>query len=86
MFLVDAEDDGLLEPVAALLEELRYPLRNQLGAVVDDESAVKILGVVEAIIDLIAVPVELALLGPVAFDVPVDMALDDFVGGKEAVA
>jgi hypothetical protein len=32
VFLVDAEDDGLLEAVAALLEEFRDRARDELGA------------------------------------------------------
>ena len=58
MFLIDAEDDGLLEAVAALLQEIGDLLGNQLGAVVDDERAVEILRVVDAVFDLLAVAVE----------------------------
>ena len=56
-----------------------------LGALVDDEGAVEILLVVDAVLDLVAVAVGLALLGAVAFDVHVDVDLDDLVGGEEAV-
>ena len=86
MLLIDAEDDGLLEAVAAFLEELGDLLRDQLGAVVEHEGAVEILRVVDAVLDLVAVAVELALLGPVALHVAVDMDLDDLVGREEAVA
>ena len=61
MLLIDAEDDGLLEAVAALLEELGDLLGDQLGAVVDDQRAVEVLLVVDAVLDLVAVAVELAL-------------------------
>ena len=44
VLLIDAEDDGLLEAVAALLEELGDLLRDQLGAVVEHQRAVEILG------------------------------------------
>ena len=37
VFLIDAEDDGFLEAVPALLEEIRDFLGDELGAVVDDE-------------------------------------------------
>ena len=58
VFLIDAEDDGLLEAVAAFLEELGDLLRDQLGAVVEHQRAVEILGVVDAVLDLLAVAVE----------------------------
>jgi len=86
MLLVDAEDDGFLEAVAAVAQELRHLGRNQPGAVVNDEGAVEILGVVDAVLDLVAVAVERAGGGPVAADIGVDMDLDDLVGGEEAVA
>ena len=85
MLLVDAEDDGLLEAVAAFLEELGDLLGDQLGAVVDDEGAVEVLLVVDAVLDLVAVAVHLALLGAVALDVDVDVDLDHLVGREEAV-
>ena len=85
VFGVHAEDDGLLEAVAALLEELGDLLGDELGAVVDDEGAVEILLVVDAVLDLVAVAVELAFFGTVALDIQVDVDLDDLVGGEEAV-
>ena len=86
VFLIDAEDDGLLEAVAALLEELGDLLGDQLGAVVEHQRAVEVLGVVDAVLDLLALAVELALLGPVALHVAVDVDLDHLVGREEAVA
>ena len=83
---IDAEDDGLLEAVAAFLQEVGDFLGDELGAVVDDQRAVEILGVVDAVLDLVAVAVEFALLRPVALHIEVDMDLDDLVRGKEAVA
>ena len=82
---VDAEHDGLLEAVAALLQEVRDLLGDQLRAVVDDERPVEVLLVVDAVLDLVALAVELAGLGPVALDVAVDVDLDDLVGREEAV-
>ena len=86
MLLIDAEDDGLLEAVAAFLQELGDLLRDQLRAVVEHQRAVEILGVVDAVLDLVALAVELALLRAVAFHVAVDVDLDDLVGREEAVA
>ena len=86
MLLIDAEDDGLLEAVAALLEELGDLLGDQLGAVVEDQRAVEILLVVDAVLDLVALAVEFALLRPIALHVAVDMDLDHLVGREEAVA
>jgi hypothetical protein len=47
---------------------------------------VEILGVVDAIFDLVAVAVELPEFRAIAFHVPVDVNLDDLVGREEAVA
>ena len=62
VFLIDAEHDGLLEAVAAFLQELGDLFRREHCAVVEHERAVEILGVVDAVLDLIAVAVELAEL------------------------
>ena len=86
MFGIDAEDDGLLESVAAFLEELGDFSRGQLGAVVEHQCAVEILGVVDPILDLLAFSVDRAFFGAVAFDILVDMNLDHLVGRQEAVA
>ena len=53
VLLIDAEDDGLLEAVAAFLQELGDLLRDELGAVVEHERAVEILRVVDAVLDLV---------------------------------
>ena len=86
VLLIDAEHDGLLEAVAAFPQELRYLAGNKLGAVVDYQRAVEVLGVVDAVLDLLAFAVELALLGPVALHVAVDVDLHHLVGREEAVA
>ena len=86
VFLIDAEHDGLLEAVAALLQELRDLARDQLGAVVQHQRAVEILGVVDTVLDLLTLAVELTLLRPVALHVAVDMDLHHLVGRQEAVA
>ena len=58
---------------------------DELGAVVDDQGAVEVLLVVDAVFDLVAVAVGLPLFWAVALDVHVDVDLDDLVGRKEAV-
>ena len=52
MLGVDAEDDGLLEAVAALLEEVGDLLRDELRPLVDDERAVEVLLVVDPVLDV----------------------------------
>ena len=61
VFGVHAEDDGLLEAVAAFLQELGDLLGDALGALVDDQVAVEVLLVVDAVLDLVAVRSSLAL-------------------------
>ena len=85
MLLIDAEDDCLLEAVAALLQELGHLGHHQLGPVVDDECAIEILGVVEAVFHLLAVAVGLARLRTVSFYVDVNVDLDHFIRCEEAV-
>ena len=85
VFLIHAKHDGFLETVVAFFQEVGDFPGNELGAVVDDERAVKVLGVVDAILDLISVPVHVAPLRPVAVDIDIDMDLDDFVGSEETV-
>ena len=63
MFLVHAEHNCFLVTIAALFQEVRNFLGDKLGAVINDERAVEILGVVDAVFDLIAVPVNVALSG-----------------------
>jgi hypothetical protein len=86
VFLIDAEDDGLLETVAAFLQEVRDLPRHQLRAVVEHQRAVEVLDVVDAVLDLRAADVELADFRPVARHIAVDMDLDHLVGRQEAVA
>ncbi len=61
-------------------------LGNDLGAVVKHQRPVKILNVINAVLDFVAVAVRLALLRPVAFNVDVDMDLHHLVRCQEAVA
>ena len=45
----------------------------------------RVRGVVDAVLDQLALPVELALLRSVTLHVPIDMNLDDFVWREKAV-
>ena len=85
VFPVDAEDDRFLEAVAAFFQEFRDLPGHQLGAFVKNQRAVEVAGVVDAVLDLVAVAVELPLLGTVALHVAIDMDSDDLVGGQEAI-
>src|SRR3546814_4432458 len=78
--------DGLLVAVATLLEEFDHFLGNQLGAVVEHQCPVKIPGVVDAVLDLIAIAVKLALFGAIALNIAIYMDFDDLVGREEAIA
>ena len=86
MLLIHTEDDGLLEAVTALLQKLRDAARDQLGALVKDQNAVEVLGVVDAVLDLLSIAVRRALLRTIPLDVAVKVDLDDFVGCQEAIA
>ena len=85
MLLVDAEDDGLGHPVAALLQELGDLLGHQPRSVIQHQGPVEILGVVDPVLDLFAFAIQLTLDGPIAPNVAVDVNLDDFVGGEEPI-
>ena len=86
VLFVDAEDDGLLQAIAAFFEELGDFAGDDFGTVVEDERAVKIFGVVDAVFNFMAVAIGLAAFGAVAVDVGIKVNADDFVGGEEAVA
>jgi hypothetical protein len=66
---------------ATLLQQLRDLPCDEARPLVDHEAAVEVLLVVEAVLDLVAVAVELAHFRAVAPDVDVDVDLDDLVGG-----
>lgn len=86
VLLIDAEHDRLLEAVAAFLQELGDFLRGQHRAVVEHDMPVEILRVVDAVLDLVAVAIELAEFGAIAFHIAIDVDLDDLVGREKAVA
>ena len=86
MLLIDAKDDRLLEAIATLLQESRDLLRYACRPLGDDQRPVEVRRVVDAILNLLAVAVELALLWSVALHVAIDMDLDHLVGREETVA
>ena len=85
VFLVDAEHDRFLEAVPAVLQILRDLPGDERRAVIQDQRAVEVPGVVDAIVNFDAVSIALPLLGTVAFHIAIDMDLDDLVGGEKAV-
>ena len=85
VFLVDAEHNRFLEAVPAVLQILRDLPGDERGAVIQDQRAIEVPGVVEAIIDFDAVSITLSFLRTVAFHIAIDMDFDDLVGGEKAV-
>ena len=85
MLGINAKDDRLLKPVLALLQKTRDLARNDLRALVDHERPVEVLLVVNPILDLLAFAIQLAGLGAVTLDVPIDVDFDHFVGREEPV-
>src|SRR5690606_984950 len=79
-----AEDDGLGEAVGGL-QELGDLGGDGGGALFEDEAAVVVEVVVFAVLDLVAVLVEFALLGTPAVEVFVEADADDFVGCEKPV-
>jgi len=86
VFFIHAEDDGFLKAVAGFLEERGDLAGDDQGEFVDYQSAVIVLGVVDAVFDFEAVAIGLAFFGAVAFDIDIDVDFVDFVRGEEAVA
>jgi len=85
MFGIHTKDDGFLEPVATLLEVVRHLFGDALGALVNHKVPVKILLVVDAVFDFVTVLVGFTFLRTVAFDIHIQMHLDDLVGREEAI-
>ena len=85
VLLVDAEDDRLGETVSAFLQVVRDRPRHQLGPLVQHQHAVEVGGVVDAVLDLVALTIELSVLRTIPLHVPVDVDLDDLVGSQEAI-
>ena len=67
MFLINAKDDGLLKAIATLLQKRRDLLRDHFRPPVDDQRAVEVPDVVDAVLNHFAAAVELALFRAVAF-------------------
>ncbi|MCY1298487.1 hypothetical protein D9M70_479770 [compost metagenome] len=81
---VVAEDDGFLVRIGSL-QKLGDFLRHQLGARLDDQGAIHVLEVVDAVFDQLAVLVEHALGRTPALQVLVEIDAHYLVGGEEAV-
>ena len=86
MLLVDAENDRLLEAVPAFLQEFRNLPCHEFGPVTQNQRAVKVRDVVDAICDLVTVAIKLPFFGTVAFHIAVNVDLDDLVGRQKTVA
>ena len=69
VFLVNAENDRLLEAVTARLKEFRHSRGDQFCALVQDQGAIEVLGVINSVFDFLAVTIDCTLLWPVALDV-----------------
>ncbi|MNF66855.1 hypothetical protein D3C84_486540 [compost metagenome] len=81
---VVAEDDGFLEWIGGF-DELGDLLRDQLGARLDDQGAVHVLEVVDAVFDQLAILIEHAFGWPPALQVFIEVDTHYFVGGEKAV-
>ena len=85
MFGIHAKDDRFLKLVAAFFQEFGHLVGDALGSFVDDQTAVKVLLVVNTVFDLVAVLVRLAFFRTVAFHVHIQMNLHHLVGREESV-
>ena len=77
---------AFLEAIAAFFQEFRHLSGDDVGPAIQHQITVEVLGVVDAVFDFFAAPVELVFFRSVAFYVPVDMDFDDLIRGEEAVA
>ena len=83
---VYAKHNGFLKAVTTGFEVVAHPLGNARGAVVDDEVAVKVFLVVKPVFNFLPVLVYFTGRGAVAFNVHIQMHLDDFVRCQKAIA
>ena len=86
VFLVHAENNRFLETVSAFLQERRDLSGHELGPLIQDQSAVEVLDVVDVVLNLLAIAVKLPLLGTIALHVAINMNLDDLVGCQKTVS
>lgn len=84
MVNVVAEDDGFLKRIGGL-EEFGNLLRHQLGPRLDNQGAVHVLEVVDAVFDQLAILIEHAFGWPPALQVFIEVDTHHFVGGEKAV-
>ena len=81
---VVAKDDGLGHRIG-FLQVVGQRLGNQLGALIDDQGSVKILLVIDAIRDLVALLIELPLGRPPALQIHIHINPHHLVGGQKAI-
>ena len=81
-----AENYGFLEAIATSSEVVADPFRYPACALVDDQGAIEILLVVDAIIYFIATVIHFTPLWAVALHVYIQVDADHLVGSKEAVS
>ena len=84
MIDVLAEDDGLVVAVGGL-EKLGHLARHKFRPLFENQGAVEVALVVDAVVDDFAVLVAFALLGPPALQILVEIDADHLVGGQEAI-
>jgi len=84
MLNIDAEDDGL-RIGAVLLQPGRHVLGNHLGALINDEVTVVVLDIVLAILNFVAINVDLPLERSPVLQVDVQANTDHLVRSEEAI-
>ena len=84
MLNIDAEDDGL-RISAVLLQPGRHVLGDHLGAFINDEVTVVILDIVLAILNFVAINVDLPLERSPVLQVNVQANTDHLIRSEEAI-
>ena len=86
MLGIYAEHYGFLEAIATSSEVVADPFRYPACALVDDQGAIEILLVVDAIVYFIATVIHFTSLRAVALHVYIQVDADHLVGSKEAIS
>ena len=84
MLNIDAEDDGL-RISAVLLQPGRHVLGNHLGALINDEVTIVVLDIVLAILNFVAINVDLPLERSPVLQVDVQANTDHLVRSEKAI-
>ena len=82
---VHAENHGFLVGVADFLQVTRDGLRHEFRALVYDDVPVKVLLVINPVLELVAIHVGFSRLRAVTFHVLVDVDFHHLVGSEEAI-